>query len=184
MKKRKNVEINKTKKSDMDVKYMRMIILLFFVTTPIGLIAQKLTLCYKGAWDEWREVGTLIAKYRDDSGFILKTRGQIEYFSFRINNYIPPSKKEKKIHRQNNIWFEYQGTVEYYVNDRFPTANDVAKCGVLVMPNPRIDETPCVKRTCMAEIKIAPYKDEPECYNIWFDNIGVGLDVRGLKFDR
>lgn len=142
---------------------------------------------YRGAWSDWKKensiYGSMIAKYSDGSGFVLKTSGEVEYFSFRINHYMPPTKDEIKEHRKNGMWFEYSGVVEYYVNDFRPTAEAIAKACYFVKPDPRRDETPVVKRTAPAKIRIAPYKTRPECFNIFFDNIGVGLQIdKELKF--
>ena len=42
---------------------------------------------------------------------------------------------------------------------------------------------PCVKRTADAIIKIAPYKKRPQCYNIYFDGVAVGIDMENTIFD-
>lgn len=158
--------------------YLVGIITLF--TTAIS--AQTICYNYGGSWSSWTQIYN-IAKYTDQSGFVFKTSGGIEYFSFTIHQYVPPTKAEKKAHLKSKQWFEYYGTVEYYVNDTYPTASHIAKKCMLVQPDPRYDQTPVVKRTAAARIKIAPYKHIPQTYNIWFDNIGIGIDVTGLKFE-
>lgn len=43
---------------------------------------------------------------------------------------------------------------------------------------------PRVKRTTRAKIKIAPYKDHPVVYNIWFDNVGFGINLETSYFKK
>lgn len=106
----------------------------------------------------------------------------MQYLSFGISNYREPTKDERKYHEKNNVWYKYTGWVEYTVNDKCPTALDFSKAACFVVPNPRYDDTPTVTRKDSCTIKIAPYKKHPEVYNIWFDNIGVGVSISGLKF--
>ena len=113
--------------------------------------------------------------YADGSGLILKTYG-MRYFSFQINNYVPPTKKEIKEHYKNKEWFEYVGTVTYYVNDACPDALSISRrCG-FVIPDTRHDKIPPVEKKSTATIRIAPYKRHPSVYNIFFDGIGVGIE--------
>ena len=167
--------------------------------------AQKICFCYKGAWSDWSPrvygiyssqeslVEDLISNFKfyygdiygasDYSGFSLKKNG-VEYFKFTIDYpfQIAP-KKVRKEHLKTGEWYVYSGTVEYYVNDVYPTAQDLAKRNYLFKPDPRSNSTPYVKRICKdATIKIAPYKKRPECFNIWFDGIGVGIDIKYLDF--
>lgn len=166
-----------------------LIILLCFIALQCAN-AQSICFNYQGSWSSWKNsyytTGILetpkVRAYTDGSGLVLINNGGIEIFKFHINNYTPPSKAELKQHRKSGDWFEYQGTVEYYVTDQYPTAQSFAKANELVSPNPRKDETPSVKRYGTATIKIAPYKTNPKVYNIWFDGIGVGLSVQGLHF--
>lgn len=162
----------------------KIVFLLFLVFSSVNVTAQKIIYCYKGSWSKWENAPGKIFRFKDLSGFKLATDGLVDFFAFRINNYTPPSKKEISQHLKTNTWYEYTGVVEYYVNDEKPTADDISRLCELVIPNPRIDKTPNVKRMCAATIKVAPYKKVPECYNIWFDNIGIGIDVAGLRFGK
>lgn len=159
--------------------------------------AQQIAFSYKGDWSSWYDVGPKGSdgwsnfnrfsncqtfRSNDGSAFSFKTEGGIEFFLFQINNYIRPSKEQIKSHLQSKQWYEYSGYVEYYVSDQYPTAEDITKANILVIPNPRIDETPTVKRRAMATIRIAPYKKNPFCYNIFFDNVGIGFSAYGLKY--
>lgn len=137
---------------------------------------------YKGDWSSWQKTYGEISHYVDDSGIILKTPGGQTYFSFQITNYTPPTKAQIKEHLKSGEWYEYRGYVEYSVNDAYPTAEELAKASRFVIPNPRTDKTPTVQRRTSCTIKIAPYKKLPACYNVYFDNIGVGIDIQGMTF--
>lgn len=160
---------------------LRQIILNIIIIIPTITVAQKACFNYKGSWSNWELIYGDISKYSDGSGYALNSNGLI-YFSFKITSLLPTTKEELKEHLKTGEWIEVNGWVEYYVNDMKPTAADVAKTSYFVIPNPRKDKTPNARRMASATIKIAPYKNKPEVYNIWFDGIGVGLDVRGLKF--
>ena len=81
-------------------------------------------------------------------------------------------------------WYEYHGTVEYYVTEQYPTITSVLK--TFEFPtfdcDSGTDGNPCVKRTANATIKIAPYKDHPRCYNIYFDDVVVAIDLGSAHF--
>lgn len=137
---------------------------------------------YKGEWSGWRNASGEIQHYTDDSGIILKSPGGKTYFSFQISNYVAPTKKQLKEHQKSGQWFEYDGTVEYMVNDQYPDAEALAKASRFVIPNPRVDQTPSVMRRTTCKIKIEPYENTPSNYNVYFDNIGVAISVQGLIF--
>lgn len=112
---------------------------------------------------------------------------------FTINNYITPSKDDVEYHYKNKIWWEYSGFFEYYVTDEFPDIRSIftkssnfSSVGWLwVNPthhDPSKGQTPCVKRTSRATIKIAPYKDHPKVYNIWFEGVGFAFDLHNSHF--
>lgn len=153
------------------------------MTTSSTYAQWEQTFCYRGDWDTWRPCLGRIYTNSTYSKIILKTSGGLEYFSFWIPDYQKPSKKELKEHRKSGEWFSYTGIVEYRINDNFPDAETIAKYSMFVIPNPRIDKAPTVKRSTRCTIRIAPYKKHPEVYNIWFDFIGVGISIRGLKFN-
>lgn len=113
-------------------------------------------------------------------------------FRFYVDNYIKPDKSTRKQHLKSNEWYVYTGTVEYYVTDDYPTIEEVLDTfrfpiipasGDFGWGYSKIKyDRPRVKRTAKATIKIAPHKDMPECFNIYFDNIGIGLSFNPLLF--
>lgn len=78
----------------------------------------------------------------------------------------------------------YSGTAKYYVCDDYPTIEAAMRANTVIVPYEtwRERNRPKVKRTTNATIKIAPYKDHPKVYNIWFDNVGLGIDLNDNYF--
>lgn len=104
-------------------------------------------------------------------------------FQFTIDNYIKPDKKSRKEHNKNNQWYEYSGYVEYYVSDDYPTIESILQRFHFPVIKPYGD-TVRVKRRARATIKIAPYKKEPTCFNIYFDAVGVGISFSKWPFEK
>ncbi len=130
--------------------------------------------CYKGQWSQWErlrydqnEIESITASNNDIIGIKLRDYGGNVYFEFVINNY----KRGQA---------SYTGTVSYYVNDFYPTAEELAKYKVFIKPDYRTDRTPSVKRTAKATIKVVNKGKKPATFNLWFDNIGVGIDTQNV----
>lgn len=137
-----------------------------------------------GMWSNWQTATIRGGFYGNYTSFHLfdepnKPWSDV-HFSFTIYNYVEPSDDVKKQHRMSKEWFQYNGIVEYWVCDEYPTIKDVlsefmwpAICskgnGVRV------------KRTANAIIRIEPYKKHPRVYNFIFDNVAFAID---LEFDR
>lgn len=154
---------------------------------------------HNGYWGQWKSHTTRYgygipnsneySLYGNYSGFIIYKKGDhpSKYiFKFDTYGYRVPDKKERKAHLKSNEWYEYSGSVEYYVTESYPTINAVLNA--YEFPYFNCDSgssgNPCVKRTAQAKIKIAPYKDRPKCYNIYFDNIAVGIDMEDSYFNQ
>ena len=120
------------------------------------------------------------------SGMEIRLNGKQPWdwcFKFEIDNYYKPDKKSRKEHQKNNTWYEYSGWVEYYVTDEYPTIQQVLEKFEFPVVQPT-GETARAKRRARATIKIAPYKKAPECFNIYFDGIGVGLSFSECPFEE
>lgn len=173
-----------------------LIVAIIFIMSSECAYAQMISFCYKGAWSDWNPDPNLYSSKESilrefnfwegkihctpDYRSISLEKNGVTYFKVTIDYGIKiPPKKVRKEHLKTGEWYVYSGTVEYYVNDTYPTAQEIARRNWLPKPNPRTDITPFVKRTCTdAVIKIQPYKKRPECYNIWFDGIGVAIDIK------
>ena len=173
----------------------RFLTFLIFEMIVITMNAQIQTSSWHdGYWGQWRSHSSSIdyrynkySLYGGYSGFIIyeKNVHPSEYiFKFQINSYIAPDKKDIKYHMKNNIWYEYSGTVEYYVTERYPTIEAVLREYEFPYFNCNSGSAgnPCVKRATNATIKIMPYKKHPECYNIYFDNVAVAITLEGVHF--
>lgn len=158
-------------------------LLMVFLLTTIVLDAQEVCFNYRGEWSSWASCPGKISKYIDDSGLILRTTGGTEFFKFHINNFSRPTKDELKNAKKTGKWLFYRGVVEYFVNDKYPTAEEFCKANTFVIPNPRRDETPNVKRETSCTIKIAPFKKHPEIYFIEFDNVAIEISIKGLNWN-
>lgn len=151
---------------------------------------------YDGYWGEWKEqwIPSLFSStpeeffyklYGNESGFIVYDVGDhpSEYvFKFQINNYIAPTKQQIKEHNKKQEWYEYSGIVEYFVVENYPTIKDILKKWGFPLYHQHVTGTPVAKRVANATIKIAPYKKHPELYNIWFDDVAIGIHLVYVHF--
>lgn len=131
-----------------------------------------------GVWDDWKTLWKydvrgsygeilLYATYNHPSQYVWK---------FTISNFTKPSKAEIKEHYKNNEWWVYSGTFEYYITDEYPDLRSLLLKKEFIDPSchdVNKGQTPCVKKTISATIKIAPYKEHPRIYNLFFGN-GLG----------
>lgn len=184
------------------MKRKRLLLLVAFVLFAISAKAQISTCAYyDGYWGKWEPHYLLplysgqqrkdyFALYGNYSGFIIywKNNHPSEYFfKFQINNYVPPTKEQIKEHYKRKEWYEYTGTVEYYVVESLPTIKELLKKHghpiYSYNPNNHGNE-PTAKRIANATIKIAPYKKRPKVYNFWFDDVGFAISLDYIQFNN
>lgn len=186
-------------------------LLLFLGTLSSMSQIKKFSCYYDGYWGEWSSFSVkLQGNY---NGFVIYPSWEHPsnyYFSFEIDNRTPPTKKEVKEHYKKELWWEYTGTVEYYVCDVYPTIKDCFKqfgrplmksdlesseysSKLSVLRATRIRQQGnfvtkgLTKRTAKAKIRIAPYSYKslkPMVYNIWFENVGFGIDLNRSYFEN
>ena len=165
---------------------------------------------YDGYWGKWSyDSGSAV--YGNYDGFVIFGRYNGHpskyFFKFQINNYVKPIKKAIKYHYKNNIWWEYEGTVEYYISDVYPTMKDFVKENNRFLRNFDVDGSDYEQKlsalraskmmkgqrftpigfkriTKKAKIRIEPYKKVPRVYNIFTDDCGIALDLMGLIFSE
>lgn len=176
---------------------------MFLSFIPYFALAQiRVNAYYDGYWGEWEDGaaggflfgqpdGTLpyLKVYGNYSGFciyISDTHPSTYTFKFQISNYYTPDKKMRKEHLKSNKWYEYYGVVEYYVDYELPTIKDIMRRGSAFGRIPVIQpgQQGARKRCVNATIQIAPYKDHPQVYNIWFEGIGVAIDLGTIYFPQ
>ncbi len=167
--------------------FLVVIVNLFSLSSSAQLCSNAF---YNGYWGEWKKqydeyTGSYYKLYGNNSGFIIYHRNShpSEYvFKFKIDNYTPPSKETIKYHRKNNIWYEYSGSVEYFINNDYPT---IKKALSSYNCFPQVEnKVENIKKTARATIKIAPYKKHPTLYNIWFEDVGFALDLGSIYFKQ
>ena len=152
--------------------------------------AQISTAAYfDGYWSNWITVSSQIRG--NYGGFIIyeSANGPWEpFFSFSIDDfYILDSKTCKELYKEYTKygeWYEYTGTVEYYICDNTPSIHASFKKnkGPYFVPPTLSNGRPTKKITSTATIKIKPYKKHPKVYNIWFDNVGFAIDLNNMYF--
>lgn len=161
---------------------MKKIILTFlFFLLPLTTFAVKGCICLNGYWGAWTTLSLITGSgYINDFVLYYINVHPSQYFArITISNFTVPSKDEIKYHLKNRCWYEYSGTVEYYVSDAYPTIESILQKGWIYWMDMHPDGyTHYVKRTANASIKIAPYKKEPNVVNIFFDNVGIGLQFQ------
>lgn len=167
----------------MKIKSLLLFISLFVVSNVFSQI--KINSYYDGYWGLWRNTSgcSIRGNY---SGFIIyasQDHPSMYFFKFQISNYIVPDANTLKYHRKSNEWLQYSGTVEYFVSETYQTITDVLRRNHFPSKFDSNKE-PVAKRTTNATIRIAPYKDHPKVYNIWFDGVGVGIDLNDIHFKQ
>lgn len=87
-------------------------------------------------------------------------------------------KKIKKKRIKEKRWYEYVGTVEYFTNISYPDFKaqfNLWPSGILA---PKAAENSSHSNSRSATIKIQPYKKNPEVYNIFFEDYGIGIQLQ------
>lgn len=169
---------------------MKKVLIIFYLLLGISFNSFCQIRCsgyFDGYWSEWNNIG-LGGKIKGNyDGFIiyLDSEGPWEYrFKFTIDNLNFPNKKQRKKDIKSGKWYEYTGTVEYYITDKFPSILSLFRSakGPLFAPAHLEDGRTTKKITSKATIKIAAFKDLPKTYNIWFDNVGFAINLNDTYF--
>lgn len=171
---------------------MKKLVLSFFMLISVSTFATTFysigtAAYYNGYWGNWKKLYSMRARsYYDNLVFYRENDHPSEYcWSIRFSDdYIAPTKKVIKEHYKNKTWYEYSGWITYYISDDYSSIESIIKqCGYpcIAPSDHRLEkgDTPCVKKIVPAKIKIAPYKygENPKCYNVWFENVGLAIDL-------
>lgn len=168
-----------------------------------GFEELALNCYYDGYWTRWEifdGLGVVSATGTFDGFSLYYSRYHPSeyFFKFFISNPSKYSDPEIRQHYRSKEWLEYEGVVEYYVTDEYPTIKDVLK-GIRNRKllwytigghyNNQEDIYKlyggiAVKRTVKAEVRIQPYKINHKwrVYNIWFDDVAVGISISNKVF--
>lgn len=165
------------------MKRILFMLLLFVCFIPIwGQTYFSYCKLINGYWGQWEnsnpyrfiDGGYLLQGTYDE--FIIYENGKhpsqyimkVKLFAMRIEE----DKKIKKKRIKSGEWYQYTGSVEYYTKDVLERFNDI------IQQWPYTSDTSNGKRhTVAATIKIQPYKKKPEVYNIFFENLGIGIQL-------
>ena len=131
-----------------------------------------------GFWSEWKTPLPLLYAKGNCDNLVLYTKGEhpsdfcvhltIKGFQNKID------KKEKKRRLKENDSYQYNGTIEFYLSETAPTVlNWIKFFGGIMTPNPKYKDA--YKVSYPAIIKIKPYKDYPELYMVFFENMGIAF---------
>ena len=164
------------------------IYIIFFFSSIYTFAQNPVSMSYyvNGAWGPWKtEWGENI--YGNYSCISLHRSGRHPsdfIWRLTIHNFYTP--------RKTKDWIEYDGTIEYYISDQFPNAksqflywND----GFCVDPyyhDTSKGDMPCIKKTSNATIRVkfVPYyfKKRAKVYNVFFDGVGMAIDLGNNVF--
>lgn len=171
----------------------RFVLSLFVILLSISAKAVGFNFYYDGDWHGWFYQNTSGTGNWNDFKFFTMAEGYgISNYWLRVtvSNPILPDKKEMKKMIKTNQWLEFDGTIEYYICDDYPTAYDIwskrdhgwvggAHRGVGLICHIYEDEkwnkrpTKRVKKS--VRIRIAPFKKNVRTYNIFWENVGLGI---------
>lgn len=129
-------------------------------------------------WGNWHGTGNYVFegslnhfiihdKFEHPSKYIMKV--DIDGMTIEAN------KKNRKERVKSNSWYEYAGTVEYYTEVTFENFGNLIE----LWPQPNSPNTSKGKKhIAKATIRIAPYKDTPRVYNIFFEGYGLAISLK------
>lgn len=151
--------------------------------------------CIDAMWGKWKTTSTYKLSGSYDNFVIYPSYEHPSKYIMRIkiSNY-SNDRKAKKQHRNSKGWYEYSGVVEYFTTDYDARCQEfdistwpechLTKKGNCVCYNDAVwvDEKYVKVNQKPAIIKIAPYNGVPRCYNIYFNNIGIGISIDSSMF--
>ena len=165
---------------------MKKLLLFIFLCIHSLFALSQIALCsyYNQNWGKWSNYNMKYKGTYDEISFYQPEDHPSDWqWKFTINNYKVPSKKELKAYRKRKEWLTYYGTFEYYIDDNNLSIQDMIQEYGYPIVNPKNHRTykgdrPCKRKTVNAIIRICPYKKHPVVYNIFFEGVGLGIDLK------
>lgn len=188
-------------KTDIEMNIKSIIAGVFLcIAFSFGVDAQNNTqfpnICYyyNGAWSDWDTEYVGMQLYTNNGICLYRTHHPSEFF-FKCNPSMPISLSSKQIKKKmrSNAGLDMPGTVEYYVTDKYPTIKSILQGishheitwdsigGDYNSLRLKLYGGVAVKRTASASINLRIFNDGKSKwlrYEIWFDNVAIGLKVR------
>lgn len=142
-----------------------------------------------GYWGDWFPVSSYDTPRVEGTygNFVIYTGSHPSRYCVKvcIHNFNDKiDKKEKKRRIKEELFYEYNGTIEFYLNDYDgnTTIEDWVAHWNGRMPakysHDRLTGKEAKKVTYPAKINIAPYKDNPTTYNVFFDKYGIAFSFK------
>lgn len=159
---------------------------MFFCVANTSWSQISFSVYFDGFWSPWI-TSSEAQVYGNYESFVVYTDadGPWNYrFKFTIHDFKVPTKKQRKKDLKDNKYYEFSGTVEYYVSDENPTILETyrKKKGPCFIDAKSDNGWPTRKVVSRAKIRVHPFKDYPRIYNIWFDNVALGISLNKTYF--
>ena len=168
------------------------ILLSCIILSPTKVVAQKhkgqfqYAISINGYWGDWKSsyIGVGIEKFYFNgtiNNFVIHSSEEHPsnyVMKVTINDYrLDTDKKSRKQRLKDNVYYEYEGTVEYYTELTFQDFGEYTHRWPYISWNTSKGK----KHVAKAIIKIQPYKEYPQILNIFFENYGVAISVPNNK---
>jgi hypothetical protein len=163
-------------------KYFLFFILTWFTSSVYSTSWIKTAIYQNNIWYPW-EKGSYVVQSGTYNQFYVHSYFEDSshfYFRITIDNFSIPDKKTRKTYLKNNLWYEYTGTIEYWIDDEhmnFISCISGNSVPIAACPWTKYDKTPSIIKKSPATIKIAPYEKYPVTYNLWFEGIGFAFFI-------
>ncbi|QPH37899.1 hypothetical protein [Pedobacter endophyticus] len=164
---------------------MKKLLLLVLIAVSISAFGQKFSYSKRinGLWGNWETpsynmfvyklIGTtdiynefiIYGAYDHPSKYILKV--------IMLGQVVETDKKKRKEAIKSGKWYEYPAMVEYYTANMSDRFKDIINRWPLDGYN-----TDFEKHYVPATVTIPPYKDKPVNYNIWFEELGLAIQLK------
>lgn len=161
---------------------MRKLALLFFMTLISFVASAQIPIrgvssYIQGYWGEWKDCLPFMLANGNYDNLVLYTRGKhpsdfcvhlvVDKFPAKID------KKEKKRRLKGKESYQYNGSIEFYLSETSASVLDWVKFFGTMTPDSSFKGA--YKVSYPAIIKISPYKDNPEFYMVYFNNMGIAF---------
>lgn len=173
---------------------MRKILLSFILLLNIIAISAESN-CHSysasldGTWDKWKACNwSFSIVHGNEFRFYGANDNPRDYFFTIRYNGTDPTKDEIKKHHKNQEWYEYTGTLTYFIDDDFPTAYSVLeKYSWLATKKLHKQNRPILTKQVQCRILLSPdtfyKKSRSWTINVFFNDSGkqvaFGISVNG-----
>lgn len=164
---------------------MKRVLIVILLTVSITAYSQNFSYnkCINGIWGDWERppYGMFVLKLIGDKDLynefvIYGVNDHPSKYVMKVTMFGPVVEKDKKKRKdaiRSKAWYEYPAMVEYYTLNMADRFKDIIGRWPLDGYN-----TDFEKHYVAATVKIAPYKDKPESYNVWLEDFGLGIQLK------